>query len=229
LIEDAAHAIQAFYDNQPLGSFGNLATLSFHETKNVTSGEGGALLINDPELIERSEIIADKGTDRARFLRGETQKYVWQSVGSSYRASEIATAFLHAQLTQVQAVTQVRLDLWNRYHSKLAPLHDEGLFHRPIIDRRSAHNAHMYYIIATSEAQRDFLLGLLGARNIHAVFHYVPLHSSPAGRQHGRVAGPMEVTDRVSSQLLRLPLFPELSTVGVDRVVDALFQALRLS
>lgn len=225
LIEDSAHAIDASYRNRPLGSFGSLSTISFHETKNVTSGEGGALLINDATLIERAEVLADKGTDRAQFLRGETQKYVWQSLGSSYRASEIAAAFLLAQLEGSEAIMQTRLSLWKRYQTRLEQVDNQLGVCRPNIHPLATHNAHIYYLIAESQAHRDHLLTHLKKSNIHSVFHYVPLHSSPAGRRYGRVSGPMKVTDRVASHLLRLPLFPDLSHVGVDRVVDALLQA----
>ncbi|EDP62768.1 putative lipopolysaccharide biosynthesis protein [alpha proteobacterium BAL199] len=226
LIEDAAHAVGATFEGQPLGSFGQMATLSFHETKNVISGEGGALLINDPELIARAEVISDKGTDRARFERGETQKYVWQDVGSSFRASELTSAFLLAQLEEQDAIVARRRELWARYHIALESHEIRGGLLRPNISQSCGTNGHIYYVLLSDEDKRRTLIDGLKAQGIHAVFHYVPLHDSPAGRRYSRTAGSMAHTVSIASRILRLPMHLGLTNVAVDRVVTALGETL---
>jgi dTDP-4-amino-4,6-dideoxygalactose transaminase len=220
LIEDAAHGILASYDDRPLGSFGCLAALSFHETKNVHCGEGGALLINEPAYRERAEILLDKGTNRRRFFRGQVDKYTWVDVGSSYAPSEISAAFLWAQLEDADEITARRLAIWRSYHEAFARLEQLGVLRRPIIPERCFHNAHMYYLLLPDLESRSALIGELRRLGIHAVFHYVPLHTSVAGRQHGRVAGDLSLTEDVSARLVRLPLWPGMED-DVVRVVDS--------
>lgn len=226
LIADAAHCIMATYRDRPVGSYGHLAAVSFHETKNVLSGEGGALLINDPRFVERAEVIHDKGTDRRRFLRGEVDKYTWVDVGSSYAPSEIVAAFLWAQLGEAELVTERRRWIWSRYHDGLASLELEGRLRRPSSPGHCQHNAHMYYLLMGSREQRDQLIATLAGVDINAVFHYVPLHASRAGRRYGRAHGELVVTESVSERLLRLPLWPDMREQDVDRVVDAVHSAV---
>lgn len=219
VIEDAAQSIRAFYKNKPLGSIGDMGTLSFHETKNITSGEGGALLINNERFLDRAEIIREKGTNRSKFSRGQVDKYTWVDIGSSYLPGEIIAAFLLAQLEEVDSITEKRLHIWNLYHELLKPLEEKGILRRPVVPTHCKHNAHMYYILLNSEENRDSLMNHFKNNDIISVFHYVPLHSSPAGKKYGRISGNMEVTDRVSSCLLRLPLFREMEENDVEKVV----------
>jgi dTDP-4-amino-4,6-dideoxygalactose transaminase len=221
VIEDAAQGLLSSVGERPLGTLGQLGALSFHETKNVTCGEGGALIVNDPSLMERAEIIREKGTDRSRFFRGQTDKYTWMDAGSSYAMSEIAAAFLHAQFEAADRLTARRLEIWGQYHEGFGPLEAERLLRRPVVPEPCVHNAHMYYLLMRSEQERDGLIRYLGDRGIGAVFHYVPLHSSPAGRRFGRVAGSLAVTDDVSARLVRLPLWPEMADDDVARVIAA--------
>ena len=207
VIEDAAQGLMTEYRGRSLGAIGQLGAVSFHETKNVIAGEGGALLVNDERFIERAEIVREKGTDRARFFRGEVDKYTWVDIGSSYLPGEIIAAFLSAQLEEAESITARRVDLWNRYHARLESCERAGRIRRPVIPPSCRHNAHMYYVLLPSAEHRTRLIGRLRTRGISAVFHYVPLHSSPAGRRYGRTAGTMDNTDRLSSRLLRLPLW----------------------
>jgi dTDP-4-amino-4,6-dideoxygalactose transaminase len=224
VIEDAAQAFGAAYKGQPLGSLGSLGCLSFHETKNVISGEGGALLVNDPALIERAEILREKGTNRSAFFRGDVDKYTWCDVGSSYVPGEIVAAFLWAQLEAAAWIRERRLAHWNAYHDALAGLEGEGLLRRPIVPAQCEHNAHMYHVLLPSLENRTEVIRRMRGEGISPVFHYVPLHSSPAGRRFGRTASGMEHTDGLSERLLRLPLW-----IGVDtgRVVESLTRACR--
>lgn len=221
LIEDAAHAIGASFEGRPLGSFGRLATFSFHETKNITSGEGGALLINDPTLITRAEVVSDKGTDRARFERGETQKYVWQDLGSSFRASELVAAFLLAQLENHDEIRARRRQLWIQYHDALERAELAGGLQRPAILPACDTNGHIFYVLLPDEQRRRRLIEGLKARGIHAVFHYVPLHSSPAGTRYGRTVGSMDRTNSISSRILRLPMHLGLDSAQVAQVAES--------
>jgi dTDP-4-amino-4,6-dideoxygalactose transaminase len=227
VVEDAAQGFMAAYKGRALGSIGDLGTYSFHETKNVISGEGGALLVNDPALSERAEIIREKGTDRSRFFRGQVDKYTWQEVGSSYLPGELIAAFLYAQLEEAGRITGARLAAWERYHALLAPLETEGLLRRPIIPAGCTHNGHMYYVLLGEGISRDAVLAELRRRGISSVFHYVPLHSSPGGRRYGRPVGAMAVTDRLSERLVRLPLFVGLQPEQQDTVVEVLHSVLR--
>lgn len=218
VVEDAAQAIGATYKGRPLGGIGALAALSFHETKNVISGEGGALLVNDPALVERAEIIREKGTNRSRFFRGQVDKYTWVDVGSSYLPSELIAAFLAAQLEQAADITRRRVAIWDRYHAWAQRHEQAGRVRRPRIPDECSNNGHLYYLLLPDLAHRVALIERLKAAGIGAVFHYIPLHSSPAGRRHGRSDGEeLAVTDAVSDQLVRLPLWlglePQLDTV----------------
>jgi dTDP-4-amino-4,6-dideoxygalactose transaminase len=221
LVEDAAHGILATYEGRPLGGFGPLAALSFHETKNVHCGEGGALLINDPTFRERAEILLDKGTNRQRFFRGQVDKYTWVDVGSSYAPSEINAAFLWAQLEDAEEITARRLAIWSRYHEAFAGLEERGIARRPVTPAGCVHNAHMYYLLLPDLDSRTQLIAELKESGIHAVFHYVPLHSSEAGRRYGRAAGDLTVTDDASERLVRLPLWPGMTDNEVERVLVA--------
>jgi dTDP-4-amino-4,6-dideoxygalactose transaminase len=200
LIEDAAQGVMSKYKGRPLGSIGHLGALSFHETKNVISGEGGALLINDPAFASRAEIIREKGTNRSQFFRGQVDKYTWVDIGSSYLPSELIAAFLWAQMEEAERLTERRLSAWNQYHELLQPLEADGLLRRPIIPAHCEHNAHMYYILLNSLEQRSRVIQKFREAGIYAVFHYVPLHSAPAGIQHGRVSGTLAHTDDLAGR-----------------------------
>lgn len=226
VVEDAAQGVMSTYKGRALGSIGDLGTFSFHETKNVISGEGGALLVNAAELATRAEIIREKGTDRSRFFRGEVDKYTWQEVGSSFLPGELIAAFLWAQLEEARAITDKRLAIWGHYHAALAGLEQDGVLRRPIIPEHCEHNAHMYYVLLAPGIDRQFVLAELKRHAIHAVFHYVPLHSSPAGERYGRVHGSMAVTDGHSERLLRLPLWYGMSPQQQDKVIEVLSSAL---
>jgi dTDP-4-amino-4,6-dideoxygalactose transaminase len=219
LIEDAAHALHSTYKGRPLGAIGDLGTLSFHETKNVISGEGGALLIGNDELAARAEILLEKGTNRSAFLRGDVDKYTWVDVGSSFGASELMAAFLYAQLEHADTITASRLAVWDRYHEAFAEMESRGRARRPIVPPDCRHGGHLYYLLATDGEARDGLIDELRTRGVQAVFHYVPLHSAPAGLIHGRAAGELTVTDDVSRRLVRLPLWPDMQPDDVDHVI----------
>jgi dTDP-4-amino-4,6-dideoxygalactose transaminase len=222
LVEDAAQCLGASYRGRPLGSFGNLAALSFHATKNITSGEGGALLINDDALIERAEIIWEKGTNRKQFVRGQVDKYTWVDLGSSYLPSEITAALLLAQLNKLEPITQSRLSVWNRYHHELADLETAGLLRRPIVPDGCAHNGHIYYVILPTAEKRDAALRAMVREGIRAQFHYVPLHLSPAGQTYGRPHGDLPITCDMAARLLRLPLW-----YGIGDLADTVIATLR--
>ena len=215
VIEDAAQGIASTYKGKPLGSIGHLATLSFHETKNVNCGQGGALLVNYPQLCDRADIVWQKGTNRTQFFRGFADKYTWVDMGSSYLHSELNAAYLWAQLESATAITQSRLNIWQRYHQGFADLEAEGKVRRPIVPPECQHNAHMYYLLLPNLKSRTTLIDKLDACGINAVFHYVPLHSSPAGRKFGRTQGNLFLTQELSDRLVRLPLW-----VGMDEYVD---------
>ncbi len=227
VVEDAAQGVMAKYKGRPLGSLGDLGTFSFHETKNVISGEGGALLVNHAELATRAEIIREKGTDRSRFFRGEVDKYTWQEAGSSYLPSELIAAFLWAQLESAQVITTERLAIWDRYHQALAPLEARGALRRPIVPDGCDHNAHMYYVLLPASVNRKQIIEVFRSHEIYPVSHYVPLHSAPAGQRYGRVAGSMAVTDAYSERLLRLPFWVGLTPAQQARIVEVLDTALR--
>ena len=221
VIEDAAHCLLATYRDRPLGTLGDLGTFSFHHTKNVTSGEGGALLVNNPALLERAEIVWEKGTDRKRFERGEVDRYTWVDVGSSFAASELTAAFLWGQLEAAAEITRRRLAIWNRFHEAFAELEDEGLVQRPVVPAGHAHNGHLYYLILPTPSARDAFIAQMRAKEIATSFHYVPLHSSPAGRELGRSVGDLAQTEQLSRRLVRLPLWAGLDRESVARIIDA--------
>ena len=227
IVEDAAHAIMSGYKGRAPGAIGDLGSLSFHETKNIMSGEGGALLVNDPELAVRAEIIREKGTDRGRFFRGEVDKYTWQDVGSSFLPSDLTAAFLWAQLEEAQRITRERLAIWQRYHELLATLERQGMLRRPVVPEDCQPNGHIYYVLLPTHADRQRVLAGLKENGIHAVFHYVPLHSSPAGLRLGRAHGDLALTTSLSQRLIRLPMWVGLSEVQQQRVCDALTAILK--
>ena len=221
VIEDAAQAVMSSYKGRPLGSIGDLAAISFHETKNVISGEGGALLVNNRRFAERAEIIREKGTNRGQFFRGQVDKYTWVDVGSSYLPGEIIAAFLWAQMEEVDAITRNRLAIWGTYHQWFAEAERAGKLRRPIIPGHCTHNAHMYYVLLPDLARRTAVIDKLREMQVQSVFHYVPLHSAPAGRKYGRAANDMAVTDDISDRLLRLPMW-----VGVEERQTEIIQAV---
>ncbi len=222
VIEDAAQAIGASYAGRALGTIGEMGALSFHGSKNVSAGEGGALLLRDSELCARAEIIREKGTNRSLFLRGEIAKYTWEDVGSSYLLSNVAAAYLLAQLRAVEKINARRLVLWRRYFEALRPLEDAGALRLPNIPPESRHNAHLFFVIFADEATRAAASAHLGKYKIGSVRHYVPLHSAPAGRRFARTPAPMPVTEAIGDSLLRLPLYPDLADAQQDEVIDAL-------
>ncbi|MGQ4582575.1 dTDP-4-amino-4,6-dideoxygalactose transaminase [Lysobacter sp. F60174L2] len=225
VVEDAAQGVMSSYKGRPLGAIGQLGAFSFHETKNVISGEGGALLINDARYIERAEIIREKGTDRSRFFRGQVDKYTWIDVGSSYLPGEVVAAFLFAQLEEAESITQQRLKIWDTYHCWAERLEVDDRLRRPVVPAECQHNAHMYYLLLPSLAHREHFIASLKSQEVGAVFHYVPLHSTPQGRRSGRVSGQMDVTDSCSERLVRLPMWIGIEP-HMDRVLAACETAL---
>lgn len=223
LIEDAAQSLYSSYKGQPLGSFGSLGTISFHETKNIISGEGGALLINKDSLLRRAEIIRDKGTNRSSFFRGEVDKYTWVDIGSSFLPGELIAAFLFAQLQEVSLITSKRLDIWCKYHKAFEALEAKNFLRRQIIPNFCIHNAHMYYLILNDSHERQELIHFLKCKGIYTVFHYVPLHSSPAGRKFGRSSGEFVGTKLAADRLLRLPMSFSVDTEAVVKGIKAFF------
>ena len=226
VIEDAAQGVMSSYRGRALGAMGQLGCVSFHETKNVICGEGGALLVNDPGWVERAEIVQEKGTNRTQFLRGQVDKYTWVELGSSFLTSEINSAFLWAQLEDADTITAERTALWDGYHARFAELEARELVRRPIVPAHCTHNAHMYYLLLPDRARRDRLIQHLGEREVQAVFHYIPLHSSPAGQRYGRAPVPLPVTDSISDRLVRLPLWVGMDEAHIDRVVGGVESAL---
>lgn len=221
VIEDAAQALLSTYKGKHLGTIGHLGCLSFHETKNIICGEGGALLVNDDRFTRRAEIIREKGTDRAQYFRGEIDKYTWVDIGSSYLPSELVSAFLHAQMEQAERIIEKRKIIFDEYAVLLRPLEKEGFIRLPYVGGDCISNGHIFYIITESLVQRTKLIDHLKKKGIYAVFHYIPLHSSRAGLMFGKVNGGMEVTNDISERLLRLPLYYDMSMETVHMVVDS--------
>jgi len=219
IVEDAAQGIEARYRNRPLGTIGSLGALSFHETKNVSCGEGGALFINDSSLIERAEILREKGTNRSKFFRGEVDKYTWVDCGSSFLPSDLQAAFLLAQLERLESITERRRRIFDNYREALAPLEEAGFMKLPIRPGHCQGNHHMFYLLLETEVVRDGLLEFLKSRGILAVFHYLPLHLSPMGRAFGGREGQFPVTESVSSRLVRLPFYNDLSAADQETVI----------
>ena len=229
VVEDAAQGYGASYRGRPLGTDADCACISFHETKNVMCGEGGALLVNRPDWVERAEIIQEKGTDRSKFFRGEVDKYTWVDLGSSYLMSDMGAAFLWAQLQRAGEITAERIATWDVYHRTLEDLENEGRLRRPVVPGHCSHNAHMYYVLLKTGRDRDRLIGDLNDAGVSAVSHYVPLHSSPAGGRYGRVHGSLDVTEDASERLLRLPLWVGMTAEDAAYVVSALERTLATS
>ena len=220
VIEDAAQGIIASYKGKPLGSMGDFGCLSFHETKNIHCGEGGALLINNAKYIERAEIIREKGTNRSKFFRGEVDKYKWVDIGSSYLPGELTAAFLSAQLKEAENITKERLNIWNAYHEIFHDLENTDLIRRPIVPLHCKHNGHIYYLLLNKKFCRDNILQKLKVNGVNAVFHYQPLHLSPAGLKYGRTESPLDVTHDISERLIRLPIW--IGFKEHERVKEAL-------
>lgn len=223
LVEDAAQAVGSFYHGRPAGSMSDVGCFSFHETKNYSMGEGGAVILNDARLVERAEIIREKGTDRSRFYRGQVDKYTWVDIGSSFLPSELNAAYLLAQLERRADISAVRMARWEQYDEGLEELERNGLLERMKVPEGCIHNAHMYYIKLRSLQERSQLIAFLAERDICAVFHYIPLHSATAGLKYGRFAGEDRYTTALSERLLRLPMFYELSQADCTRVIEAIY------
>ena len=219
VVEDAAQAIGSRYKGKALGSLGTLGTLSFHETKNLVSGEGGALLINDPRHVQRAEIIREKGTNRSQFFRGEVDKYTWTDIGSSYLPGELVAAMLYTQFAEAESIQRMRMEVWEQYHHWAAPHEAGGRLRRPVIPADCTHNAHMYYLLLPELEQRQQFIASMKEFGIGTAFHYVPLHSSPAGRRYGRASGDLRVTTETSGRLVRMPLWP-----GLEQQLDQILE-----
>jgi dTDP-4-amino-4,6-dideoxygalactose transaminase len=207
VIEDAAQGVMSSYKGRTLGSIGHLGALSFHETKNIVSGEGGALLINDPTLVVRAEMIREKGTNRNQFFRGQVDKYTWVDIGSSYLPGEIVAAFLWAQMEEADSITQRRMNLWNEYHKAFEQLELAGRVRRPVVPSDCMHNAHMYYLLMHDLEDRTRFINAMKLEGVNCVFHYIPLHSAPQGKVSGRPSTALSTTDNLSDRLVRLPLW----------------------
>lgn len=219
VVEDAAQAFGSSYKGKYLGTIGDFNCFSFHETKNLSMGEGGAILLPDDRFQERAEIYREKGTDRSRFFRGQVDKYTWQDYGSSYLPSDLNAAYLWAELEAFKSIAEDRMNTWNEYDRALRPYADQGLFEVPSIPDGCVHNAHMYYIKAADLEERTQLISFLRERGVHSVFHYIPLHSSPAGRKFGRFSGEDRYTTKESERLVRLPLYYGLSEEDRSTVI----------
>lgn len=220
VVEDAAQGIMASYRGKALGTFGEFGCFSFHETKNFSMGEGGALLIRDEKYIETAEIFREKGTDRSKYYRGQVDKYRWQDYGSSYLPGDLNAAYLYAQLELAEEITQARMDRWKQYKELLAPLAEEGKAELPFIPEHCSHNAHMFYIKTKDLEERSRLIGFLKDKGIMAVSHYVPLHSAPAGKKFGRFHGEDKYTTKESDRLLRLPMYYKLTADEVEYITE---------
>jgi dTDP-4-amino-4,6-dideoxygalactose transaminase len=226
VVEDAAQGVNSTYKGKYLGTIGHLGTYSFHETKNFISGEGGALIVNEPEFIHRAEIVRERGTNRSQFFRGEVDAYTWVDIGSSYLMSDLLAAFLYAQLENMDQITRRRNEIWDFYHRALIPLVNEGELRLPYVPPCCESNSHLFYIILPDEEIRDGLMQYLKKENINAVFHYVPLHLSDVGRSMGYKKGQLPITESLSGRLLRLPFYYELTRMEQERIVDYIFKFL---
>ena len=221
VVEDAAQGVYAYYKGRALGTIGDFGCYSFHETKNYSMGEGGALVFQNNDYLERAEIVREKGTDRSKFFRGQVDKYRWMDYGSSYLPSDLNAAYLWAQLEMAEKIREDRLKSWNYYHEELRSLADAGYIEQPFIPDYAEHNAHMYYIKTKDLETRGKLIDFLAKREIHTVFHYVPLHSAPAGQKFGRFHGKDKYTTKESERLLRLPMYYQLKEEDQEQVVKA--------
>ena len=222
VVEDAAQGVMATYKGKALGSIGDLGTFSFHETKNYTMGEGGALLVNNSNFKKRAEIIREKGTNRSQFIRGQVDKYTWIDIGSSFLPSDINAAYLYPQLLKANEINEYRRDIWNQYYESLIDLKVQGWIDLPFVPNDCEHNAHMFYIKAKNLDERDELMSFLKTKDIQSTFHYIPLHSSPAGKKYGVFVGEDKYTTIESQRLLRLPMFYGLSKKEVSFVVESI-------
>lgn len=227
VIEDAAQAFGAFYKGKRLGTIGHFGCFSFHETKNISCGEGGALLVNDATFIERAEIIREKGTNRSLFFRGQVDKYNWVDIGSSYLSSDILAGYLHTQLQQISAIESARINQWQLYQTAFQPFEDKGFIRLPSINEFATNNAHMFYVIFNSLEIRTAFIEHMRQHDIIAPFHYVPLHSSPAGRKYCRTHGKMSHTNHISDHLVRLPLFYGLEQNELNFVIKTATQFIQ--
>ena len=223
VVEDAAQGVMSTYKGKPLGTIGDVGCYSFHETKNYSMGEGGAVSVNNPDMIERSEILREKGTNRAKFFRGQVDKYNWVDIGDSFLPSELNAAYLWAQLEMAEEINNNRLNSWNEYDKAFKPLEEKGLVSLPVIPGDCVHNAHMYYIKCRSLEERTEFINFLKERGVMAVFHYVPLHSAPAGLKFGRFHGEDKYTTADSDRLVRLPMYYGLSEEDRNTVIKAVF------
>ena len=226
IVEDAAQGYKSAYKKKYVGTIGDIGTFSFHETKNISSGEGGAISINNPKLIERAEIIREKGTNRSKFLLGLTDKYTWCDIGTSCLTSEISAAFLLAQIENSQKITENRLMTWSYYHKALCQAEEDGIIIRPTVPNFASPNAHIYYILLKDKKTRDSCIAHMRTNKIITPFHYIPLHSSPAGKKYSKYIGNMKNTDELSSRLLRLPLWYGLEKENQKKIVDSLINFL---
>lgn len=220
VVEDAAQGVMAYYKGRSLGAIGDYGCYSFHETKNYSMGEGGALLIRDPENIERAEILREKGTDRSKFLRGQVDKYTWVDIGSSYLPSDMNAAYLWSQLEMAEEINTDRLASWNQYYSSMSELAEKGVLELPVVPKDCCHNAHMFYIKLKDIEERSKMIAHLKQNGISSVFHYIPLHSAPAGKVFGRFHGEDIYTTKESERLLRLPMYYGLKTNQIDYIVE---------
>ena len=224
VIEDAAQGIMSTYKGRALGSIGDFGCYSFHETKNYSMGEGGAILINDNKHVERAEIIREKGTDRSKFFRGQIDKYTWVDNGSSYLPSELNAAYLYAQLEMAEVINSTRLKSWDNYYNGLSVLYDNGMIELPFIPKDCIHNAHMFYIKAKDGSERDRLINYLKENGVLSVFHYIPLHSAPAGGKYGTFYGVDRFTTRESERLLRLPMYYGLDSKTIESIISLIIR-----
>jgi dTDP-4-amino-4,6-dideoxygalactose transaminase len=224
VIEDVAQGIMSSYKGRPLGSFGDLSAVSFHETKNISSGEGGALLINNEKFIERAEVVREKGTNRSQFFRGEVDKYTWVDIGSSFLPSDLVSAFLWAQMESARDITNARLRIWSKYHDAFLRLEKEKILRRPIVPRGIKHNAHIYYLLCQSEKNRSDFISFMNELGIGTVFHYVPLHTSPFGKFLHPEPQKLDVSQVLSERIVRLPLWVDMTDEMVDSVIDGVLR-----
>lgn len=227
VIEDAAQGVLATYKGRKLGTIGHLGCYSFHETKNVISGEGGAISINDRRFNERAEMIREKGTNRSQFFRGQVDKYTWIDIGSSYLPGEINAAFLYAQLERAQAITGRRIEIWDQYNQSLRLLEEGGSLRLPVVPHACTHNAHMYYVLLIDLERRSAFIEQMRIKGIQCVFHYVPLHTAPAGVRYGRKFGQLPVTEDLAKRLVRLPLWVGITSKELDHILDSVQEVCR--
>ena len=220
VVEDAAQGVMSYYKGQALGTIGDFGCLSFHETKNLSMGEGGALLIKDQDMIEKAEIVREKGTNRSKFFRGQIDKYTWIDAGSSYLPSELNAAYLWAQMEMAKDIYDDRMSSWNAYYEGLRDLRDKGVLEIPVVPESCVHNAHMFYIKVSDLEERTKMIDYLKEHDVNAVFHYIPLHTAPAGVKYGEFRGEDRYTTKESERLIRLPLYYGLGK-DVEKVIDA--------